>query len=327
MDLAVYIGELLRQQGKLSIPGLGVFSQVRKDGYYTDDRSLFYPPHYETSFEETAAEDSTLAAYISAKKRISVASANYFVEKYINNIKQQAAATDVALDQLGWIRLNNNRLNFKANPAATTYEEEYFGLPALSVNKIWDQLSGFRKTPHVVEEPAAAAEADTVTAAPAPLAAAEAPIPASTPELSIFPEVLTLRDETSEPVKPTKTKRLQEPAVPDETAEPAEPKTAVNVWVLVLIIITVAAIILLALYQYKPGLFTRKATAQTVTVKHHAPDTVVAEKSPDTLQTSPTASTAVQATTDTAVKTAPVTSNTNTIDTATVTAGVKSTLR
>jgi hypothetical protein len=291
MDLAVYIGELLRQQGKLGIPGMGVFSQVRKDGYYMEDRSVFHPPHYETSFEEQATDDATLANYISRKKNISVASATYFVEKYVNNIKQQAAEADISVDQLGWMRLQNNRLKFKSNAASSTYEQEYFGLPALSVDKIWDQLSGFRKTPQVVEEPAEPEVNTFATPVTASLPAAPVAEPAAapTPELAMFPEVLTLREDKPEPVKPAKpakSKRAQEIPATVETAEPAAPKITTNIWILVLIIVTVAAIILLALYQYKPGLFSHRATPQRVAVSHGNDDTVVAEKRIDTLQTS-----------------------------------------
>ncbi|GAB2693027.1 hypothetical protein GCM10027037_15570 [Mucilaginibacter koreensis] len=293
MDLAVYIGELLRKQGKLSVPGLGFFSQVRKDGYYRDDRSIFHPPHYETSFEAQASDDTTLATYLSERKKISVASATYFVEKYINNLKQQAAEADIALDQLGWMRMQGDKLSFKPNAASSTYEQEYFGLPALSVNKIWDQLSGSQTTPQVIEE-AVVAEATPISAAPAgtftPAAPVAEPTPAPTPELAIFPEVLTLRENKAEPAAtPVKPKRVPENTkeaapIKAEATEVAEPKTAINIWILVLIIVTVAAIILLALYQYKPGLFSHRAAPQQVAVKHDNADTIATEKKIDTLQ-------------------------------------------
>lgn len=248
MDLALYITELLQQQEKLSIPGLGIFSQVRKDGSYHEKNNLFLPPHYETHFQEQFSDDDTLARYISSKKNISVASATYFVEKFANNIKLQSATAEVQLSQLGWMQLQNNKLSFRPNAAANTYEQEYFGLPALSVNKIWEQLSGAQNIPQTVE----ALPAVTMDATPE--------VPAPTPELAMFPEVLTLHKEAPVTAKPAKTAKVQQPAAEEITEEYTEPKTGFNPWVLVLVIITVAAIILLALYQYKPALFSRKGT-------------------------------------------------------------------
>lgn len=282
MDLAVYIGELLRQHGSLSVPGLGRFSQVSKEGYYAENEGRFYPPHHETGFEEQAAADETLANYLSSRKNISVNSAKYFIDKYVNQLKQNAAADEVSMDQLGWMGLVDGRLQFRPNTAATTFEGDFFGLPSIQVNKIWEQLSGYK--PPVVAEPAAPAQVVQQSSSPAP-----------TPELAIFPEVLNLASDTPEPARREREPvRKQEPAAAKQPAnvpvatEPAAPKAAVNVWILVLIIVTLAGIILLALYNYKPSLFSTRGSGNIhapAGTKHTAADTVSTHQ-PDTIQTS-----------------------------------------
>ncbi len=252
MDLAVYIGELLRQRGVLSVPGLGKFAQVRMHGYYDEDQGVFYPPHYETSFTETDADDATLAQYISSIKSISVTSSDFFIDKYVSNVRKQAAKEVVQLDQLGWMSLQGKSLQFKPNANTNTYEQEYFGLPSLSVNKIWEQLSGYRRP----AEPAPASQpAVSAGAASAPVTAAKPATvtPPATPELAIFPEVINLKNDTAEPA------RSATQGTRTGTARPAEEKAKINFWILLAIIVVVAAIILLALYKYKPAFFGNTA--------------------------------------------------------------------
>lgn len=273
MDLAVFIGELLRQRGSLAVPGLGRFSQVRIHGYYDEDRSVFHPPHYETSFEELDARDTALSEYLSSRKNISVTSSDYFIDKYVSDIKKQASRETVQVDQLGWFHLNDKRLNFRPNPMPSTYEQAYFGLPELEVNKIWDQLSGFRRpqqpvytqpsAPVTAPEPAPAAlvrpavtttlppvtesgpvAAPPVTAAapvsiplPPPVARPQ-PAPPATPELGIFPEVIDLKSNASAPVRAA------------DTDTEAQGKTTLTFWIIVVAAIVIILIILVVMYRY-----------------------------------------------------------------------------
>ncbi|NNU34294.1 hypothetical protein HK413_09295 [Mucilaginibacter sp. S1162] len=68
MDVGFYLGELLMQQGEVSVPGLGYFVQVRMSGYYNDNERKFYPPYHQAQFDIQSIDDDALAEYIAVKK-------------------------------------------------------------------------------------------------------------------------------------------------------------------------------------------------------------------------------------------------------------------
>ncbi|MFD2145681.1 hypothetical protein [Mucilaginibacter antarcticus] len=134
MDVGFYLGELLMQQGEVSVPGLGYFVQVRGSGYYNDEERKFYPPYHQAQFDAQSIDDDALAEYIANKKNISVASARYFCEKYITNLKQQAIISEVQLGNLGWFYTELSQLTFK--PADKIIDDTiFYGFEPVSINK------------------------------------------------------------------------------------------------------------------------------------------------------------------------------------------------
>ena len=82
MDIAYFISDLLGEQGELSVPNLGYFVQMRMNAYYNEQENIYYPPHYSVQFDpQVIDDDDSLASYITEKKKISLASAKYFIEK------------------------------------------------------------------------------------------------------------------------------------------------------------------------------------------------------------------------------------------------------
>ncbi|WP_214069928.1 SPOR domain-containing protein [Mucilaginibacter sp. dw_454] len=137
MDVGFYLGELLMQQGEVSVPGLGYFVQARVSGYYDENERKFYPPYHQAQFDPQSIDDEALSEYIAAKKNISVASARYFAEKYITNLKQQALITEVPLGNLGWFYTELAQLSFR--PAAKIIDDSiFYGLEPVKVNKAND---------------------------------------------------------------------------------------------------------------------------------------------------------------------------------------------
>jgi cell division septation protein DedD len=137
MDVGFYLGELLMQQGEVSVPGLGYFVQVRVSGYYNDEERKFYPPYHKAQFDVQSIDDDSLAEYIANKKNISVASARYFAEKYITTLKQQAMISEVPIGNLGWFYSEFSQLIFK--PADKIIDDTiFFGLEPISISKVGD---------------------------------------------------------------------------------------------------------------------------------------------------------------------------------------------
>lgn len=135
MDVGNFIGDLLAQHGEVSVPGLGYFALARINGHYNEKEGKVYPPTYSVQFDPQVVEDETLAQYIADKKNISLASSKYFTEKFINNIKLQAQAEDVALADLGWFYTEGNQLFFRPN-AGISSNPEFFGYQPLSLHKL-----------------------------------------------------------------------------------------------------------------------------------------------------------------------------------------------
>lgn len=100
MDVVQYIRELLGQQNEVCVPGLGRFYKRRIDGYFNEKEGRFYPPAHILGFDVNEKEDASLTTYISLKKHISLASARYFIEKFVRTVQTQAKtgiSDDIAL--------------------------------------------------------------------------------------------------------------------------------------------------------------------------------------------------------------------------------------
>jgi hypothetical protein len=136
MDIANYLSELLGRHGKISVPDLGFFTQVRVNGYYNDAESKFYPPEYRVQFDpEPVKNDDTLAYYIAEKKNISLASSKYFTEKYITGLKQELDIKEVAFADLGWFYMNEGQIAFRPNEQHGN-ELNLYGYAPVAIKKL-----------------------------------------------------------------------------------------------------------------------------------------------------------------------------------------------
>ncbi|MFD0750114.1 hypothetical protein ACFQZS_08180 [Mucilaginibacter calamicampi] len=135
MDVGFYLGELLMLRGEVKVSGLGNFSQVRMSAYYDENEATFYPPYNKVHFEAQAdIDDDALAAYLVAKKSISLTSAKYFIEKYISNLRLQAIVADVPLGNLGYFYTDRAELSFKPVDKLSN-DLEVYGYAPIKINK------------------------------------------------------------------------------------------------------------------------------------------------------------------------------------------------
>ena len=136
MDVSFYISELLDLHGDISVPGLGHLVQARISGYYNEAEQKFYPPHHEVQFEpQLLDQDNILIQYIADKKNISLASSQYFTEKYINNLKEEALTQEVPVASIGWFYTKGDQLAFRA-ASKLTNDPAFYGLPSIKINKL-----------------------------------------------------------------------------------------------------------------------------------------------------------------------------------------------
>jgi cell division protein FtsN len=135
MDVGFYLGELLMQQGEVSVPGLGYFVQARVSGYYDEEEGKVYPPYHQVQFDVQSIDDDALAQYIAVKKKISLASSQYFTEKYITALKQQAIIDEVAIGNIGWFYTDQAQLTFR--PSSKLLDDSiFYGYRPIKLNKV-----------------------------------------------------------------------------------------------------------------------------------------------------------------------------------------------
>ncbi|RFZ82137.1 SPOR domain-containing protein [Mucilaginibacter terrenus] len=259
MDVSNFISELLGLHGDVSVPGLGYFAHTRVNGYYDDKESKFYPPGYSVQFDpQSLDDDNTLALYIAEKKNISLASAKYFIEKFVASIKQQAVQGEVALGSLGWLSSNRYQLSFRPN-VGTGNSAEFFGYPVISLPKLGD---------------ADTTAADTGTQPP--------PIEEATPDPEYQPQ----------PYYPPALENEQYQSAESEESylvELTNKRRRKTTWVFVVLALLLAVLIAFLVNRYDPSSFNfsslpnKKSEAkQPAVVMQNLDSTAAKPKAPDT---------------------------------------------
>lgn len=292
MDLAVYISELLGLEGEVNVPGIGCFAQTRINGYYNEKENKFYPPTHKINFDPEHQADDSLASFISEKKNISLASAKYFIEKYVNNLKQQVVLNRVDIAGIGQLYLNGSVIGFNENAPSKENDPSFFGLKPVNVEVLVEKPS-VRYTPPPVK------------------------IEEEKKDPPIADQVMTelVNDRIPPPPpKPTVIEETEEQPEEEYMYEEPVRRNNNNTWIAVLLILIIALLALMGLYKYKPEWFDRsKEKPQTFV----AVDTPAAQPVDTKVNTDTTKKAATKQ--DSLAKAqALVTNTTNTVDTAAV---------
>jgi cell division septation protein DedD len=248
MDVGFYLGELLMQQGEVSVPGLGYFVQVRVSGYYNEEERKFYPPYHQAQFDVQSIDDDALAEYIANKKNISVVSARYFAEKYITTLKQQAMISEVPIGNLGWFYTELSQLVFK--PADKIIDDTiFYGLEPVSISKIGD-IQQVEERPKVqLNYPPRLTQPPVVPETPkAEEEPAEVPVP---DEAEVTPEPVNTYQTSNSDISPEFFEPVEE--------EEEETKGPLKLILAILIVVVVIGVAVFALYRYQPDTFARIA--------------------------------------------------------------------
>ena len=152
MDISVYISELLELRGDVNVPALGYLLQGRVSGYYNEAEGKFYPPHNEVQFEPSLLDDNAaLTQHIADKKNISLASALYFIEKYVNALKEEARQHDVAIANIGWFYYEGDKLSFRPAKRSSN-DAAFYGYEPIKATKLVEEPVA-KPTPAPAPEP------------------------------------------------------------------------------------------------------------------------------------------------------------------------------
>ncbi|MCJ8210284.1 hypothetical protein MUY27_11245 [Mucilaginibacter sp. RS28] len=286
MDLANYASELIKQHGALIVPGLGYFAHVRRSAYYDAETGTIYPPYFEITFDPFRRDvnDTTMAAYITERKNISLASASYFLDKYISKIKLQAETEEVAFADLGYFYLDAQaKLAFRPSQIEMRQNASLFGYQPVQLQKIKDLGLPVKPRPAVepisipLEEEPVAEEATAETLSEQD----DTYQPTETSEPAIQHPTEKAKRETIDeqgPVLVTNVKETVETESWEESSYPADETTVdendegsytssnMRFWVILSLVVILATGGLIWYYKYRFGIAAfNKKTAQPAT--------------------------------------------------------------
>lgn len=133
MDILSYLLELLQQSKEVGITGLGTFYKKKFPGRYDKEKQSFLPPAYALQFTNEVKEENALATFISSKRNISVESAQYYVDQFVEETNKKLELEHEAnLENVGRLfYTEHDGLSFEAEKNIN-YGSEFFGLPSLT---------------------------------------------------------------------------------------------------------------------------------------------------------------------------------------------------
>lgn len=207
MNLADYLRELLEQHDEVSVPGLGYFVRERINAFYNNKEGKFYPPCHKVKFVEQLKDDDTFTQYVANKKNISLASSKYFTEKFVSQLREDAARGKYLFADLGSFQSNLGNLNFKPYDKIAA-DPAFYGYPAININKLGQQTS---------------------------------PENTETAHSTLLTE--------AEPVRVIEQQQYYE--------EESERKKPLNIWLIILIAVSLIVFILFGIFQFYPPAFDK----------------------------------------------------------------------
>jgi len=244
MDIPAFISDLLAQQGVLIVPGLGTFTRARVEGYYNKDQQQFCPPTQQIQFKSEYSDDNILADRIASERQISVASAKYFIEKFVSAILEQAGIGSAPFGNIGVLSTRRGNLVFTANELNET-DELFYGLAPVKLKRNNSFKQNVAPPPRLVELPV------------------PEPEPVQVPIAAVVEEVLQPEE--------------VEPAIEEEEEYVEEEETGsrgVNIWLILALIIVLIGVGIIVLFEYKPALFNRVKPLFSNLAHHPAPPPV-----------------------------------------------------
>lgn len=199
--LAKMIGELVRDNDTVGLPGVGTFTAEEVPASFSDRGYTINPPYRRLSFHSGRPEDSLLVDLYAKSNNVDADTAKAIVSQYLSELKEVLKdSKNVVLPGLGRLRATReNAFFFVADPDLEIFPDG-FGLAPVS-------LKFHVQQPASVELPAV----DPV------------PVPEPAPALSPVPEPEPEPDPTPEPEPEPVLTPAPEPLPEPETATEPEP--------------------------------------------------------------------------------------------------------
>lgn len=197
--LSRMIKELVLENDRVSLPGLGVFVCEYVPASFSDKGFVINPPYKRIYFRSKKEDDGLLVSFYAGKNGVDMDVAEKFVEDAVSDIRQELESKrSVEFPELGKLRsTKENTLFFVADQDLDIYPDG-FGLVSVSLKSsetedipesvpVTPAVPVASATPVTPEVPAAPA-VPVAPAAPAVSETVETPVTAATPEAPAIPE-------------------------------------------------------------------------------------------------------------------------------------------
>ncbi len=197
--LSRMIKELVLENDRVSLPGLGVFVCEYVPASFSDKGFVINPPYKRIYFRSKKEDDGLLVSFYAGKNGVDMDVAEKFVEDAVSDIRQELESKrSVEFPELGKLRsTKENTLFFVADQDLDIYPDG-FGLVSVSLksSESEDIPESVPVTPaapaasatSVPPEVPAAPAVPVAPAAPAVSETVETPVTAATPEAPAIPE-------------------------------------------------------------------------------------------------------------------------------------------
>jgi nucleoid DNA-binding protein len=158
VDISMYIAEILEDNGRVTIPGIGTFYKKKMAAYFDEQRQIFFPPAQNLSFEEKHDEDTYLAEYISKTENISAAEVNDILKDYTSKLNDKIESSGLAeIPGLGILKKEGAHFNVESVSSyglqplqeiksSTSYVDTSGEIISEEINKEPPYLNGIEKT-------------------------------------------------------------------------------------------------------------------------------------------------------------------------------------
>ena len=197
--LSRMIKELVLENDRVSLPGLGVFVCEYVPASFSDKGFVINPPYKRIYFRSKKEDDGLLVSFYAGKNGVDMDVAEKFVEDAVSDIRQELESKrSVEFPELGKLRsTKENTLFFVADQDLDIYPDG-FGLVSVSLksSESEDIPESVPVTPaapaasatSVPPEVPAAPAVPVAPAAPAVSETVETPVTAATPKAPAIPE-------------------------------------------------------------------------------------------------------------------------------------------
>jgi len=137
LDIPYYIRQVLREQRKVYVPGIGTFHLKQSYAQFSDDKTELRPPSLQLTYDESETEDTSLLKYILDTGKLSEEKAQKKIRQYAQNAFNTLLNVDsFVIEGLGRLSKPNNADKVSFEPDVESLTQELNGLKALHLTPV-----------------------------------------------------------------------------------------------------------------------------------------------------------------------------------------------